>query len=58
MVLGVIFSHTHRQRHVIEKYFVREDVTNHFPFLVTPLSPYYGSLMPNYRSACNGPTEI
>ena len=40
-VLDVIFSYTHRQTDVIEKYFVRVDVTEEFPFLVTRLSPYY-----------------
>lgn len=41
MVLDVIFSYTHRQTDVTEKYFVRVDVTEEFPFLVTKLSPYY-----------------
>lgn len=40
-VLDVIFSYTHRQTDVTEKYFVRVDVTEEFPFLVTKLSPYY-----------------
>jgi hypothetical protein len=41
LVLDVIFSYSHRQTDVVEKYFVRVDVTEEFPFLVTKLSPYY-----------------
>jgi hypothetical protein len=40
-VVDVIFSYTHRETDVTEKYFVRVDVTEEFPFLVTKLSPYY-----------------
>jgi PatG C-terminal len=40
-ILDVIFSYTNRQTDVLEKYFVRVDVTEEFPFLVTKLSPYY-----------------
>jgi hypothetical protein len=40
-VVDVIFSYTHRQTDVTDKYFVRVDVTEEFPFLVTKLSPYY-----------------
>jgi hypothetical protein len=40
-VVDVIFSYTHRETDVTEKYFVRVDVTEAFPFLVTKLSPYY-----------------
>jgi hypothetical protein len=40
-VVDVIFSYTHRQTNVTEKYFTRVDVTEEFPFLVTRLSPYY-----------------
>jgi hypothetical protein len=40
-ILDVIFSYTNRQTDVIEKYFVRVDVTEEFPFLVTKLSPYF-----------------
>jgi hypothetical protein len=40
-IVDVIFSFTHRQTDVTEKYFVRVDVTEEFPFLVTRLSPYY-----------------
>ena len=40
-VVDVIFSFTNRQTDVTEKYFVRVDVTDEFPFLVTKLSPFY-----------------
>jgi hypothetical protein len=40
-IVDVIVSYTHRQTDVIEKYFVRVDVTEEFPFLVTRLSPYF-----------------
>lgn len=40
-ILDVIFSYTNRQTDVMEKYFVRVDVTEEFPFLVTKLSPYF-----------------
>jgi hypothetical protein len=40
-VVDVIFSFTNRQTDVMEKYFVRVDVTEEFPFLVTKMSPYY-----------------
>jgi len=40
-ILEVIFSYTHRQTDVAEKFFVRVDVTEEFPFLVTKLSPYF-----------------
>lgn len=40
-VLDVIFSYTDRTTDVVEKYFVRVDVTEEFPFLVTKISPYY-----------------
>jgi hypothetical protein len=40
-ILDVVFSYTHRQTDVTEKYFVRCDVTEQFPFLVTKLSPFY-----------------
>jgi hypothetical protein len=39
-VADVIFTFTHRQTDVPEKYFVRVDVTEQFPFLITKLSPY------------------
>jgi PatG C-terminal len=37
----VVFSYTHRNTDVTEKFFVRVDVTEEFPFLVTKLSPYF-----------------
>ena len=40
-IVDVIFAYTNRQTDVTEKYFVRVDVTEEFPFLVTKLSPYY-----------------
>lgn len=40
-IVDVIFSYTHRTTDVTDKYFVRVDVTEEFPFLVTRLSPYY-----------------
>jgi hypothetical protein len=40
-VVEVIFTHTNRNTDVNEKFFVRVDVTDEFPFLVTKLSPYY-----------------
>jgi hypothetical protein len=39
-VVDVVFAFTHRETDVSEKYFVRVDVTEEFPFLVTKLSPY------------------
>lgn len=40
-IAEVIFSYRNRQTDIIEKYFVRVDVTEEFPFLVTKLSPFY-----------------
>jgi hypothetical protein len=40
-IVEVICSYTHRTTDVTEKYFVRVDVTEEFPFLVTRMSPYY-----------------
>ena len=40
-IADVIFSYTSRQTGVEEKYFVRVDVTEEFPFLVTRLSPFF-----------------
>lgn len=40
-VVDVIFSYTNRSTDVLEKSFVRVDVTEEFPFLVTKISPYY-----------------
>jgi hypothetical protein len=40
-IIEVIFCFTNRNTDVTEKYFVRVDVTEKFPFLVTKMSPYY-----------------
>ncbi|PYS93743.1 MAG: hypothetical protein DMF64_03880 [Acidobacteria bacterium] len=40
-VVDVIFSFVDRNTTAIEKYFVRVDVTEEFPFLVSPLQPFY-----------------
>jgi hypothetical protein len=40
-VMDVIFSYTNRKTDVTEKSFIRVDVTEEFPFLVTKLAPYY-----------------
>lgn len=40
-IVDVIFSYTNRNTEFTEKFFVRVDVTEEFPFLVTKLSPYY-----------------
>lgn len=40
-VVDVVFSFTGRETDVTEKYFVRVDVTEEFPFLATKLSPFY-----------------
>lgn len=39
-IVDVIFSYTNRRTDVTEKFFVRVDVSDEFPFLVTKLSPY------------------
>lgn len=40
-IVDVIFSYVNRNTDVTDKFFVRVDVTEEFPFLVTKLSPYY-----------------
>jgi hypothetical protein len=40
-IVDVIFSYRSRGTDVVEKYFVRVDVTDEFPFLVTKMSPFY-----------------
>lgn len=40
-ILDVLLSYSDRSTDVTEKFFVRVDVTEEFPFLVTKLSPYY-----------------
>jgi hypothetical protein len=37
----VIFTYTKRNSGVDEKYFVRADVTEEFPFPLTKLGPFY-----------------
>jgi hypothetical protein len=39
-IVKVIGSFVHRETDVVEKYFLRVDVTEEFPFLVTKLSPF------------------
>lgn len=40
-ILEAIFSYTNRNTDFTEKFFVRVDITEEFPFLVAKLSPYY-----------------
>jgi hypothetical protein len=40
-IIDVIFTYTHRQTDVMERYFTRVDTTGKFPFLVTKLTPFY-----------------
>jgi len=40
-IMDAVFSLANRKTDVTEKYFVRVDVTDEFPFLVTKLSPYF-----------------
>lgn len=40
-IVDVIFSYTNRNTDFTEKFFVRVDVTEEFPFLVTKMSPYF-----------------
>ena len=40
-IADVIFSYTNRNTDHTEKFFVRCDITEEFPFLVTKMSPYY-----------------
>jgi hypothetical protein len=40
-IVDVIFSYTNRNTDFTEKFFVRCDTTEEFPFLVTKMSPYY-----------------
>lgn len=40
-IVDVIFWYTNRNTDYTEKFFVRCDVTEEFPFLVTKMSPYY-----------------
>ena len=40
-IVSAVFSYTHRETDVTEKYFVRVDTTEVFPFMVTKMAPYY-----------------
>jgi hypothetical protein len=40
-IVDVVFAYTHRETDVTERYFVRVDVTEEFPFLVSRLAPFY-----------------
>ena len=40
-IVDIIFAYTNRNTDYTEKFFVRCDVTEEFPFLVTKMSPYY-----------------
>lgn len=40
-IVDVVLSYTSRETDVTEKFFVRVDVTEEFPFLVTKLQPFY-----------------
>ena len=40
-IVDVVFCYTNRNTDFTEKFFLRCDVTEEFPFLVTKLSPYY-----------------
>jgi hypothetical protein len=40
-IVDVVFSYNNRKNDVTEKYFVRVDVKEQFPFLVSKMTPYY-----------------
>lgn len=40
-IVDVVFSYTHRETDVTERSFVRVDVTEQFPFVVSRLAPFY-----------------
>lgn len=40
-VVDIIFSYENRANRAIQKWFVRVDVTEEFPFLVSPMQPYF-----------------
>jgi len=40
-IFDVVFSFTHRATGFTQKFFVRVDVTDEFPFLVTKMAPYH-----------------
>jgi PatG C-terminal len=41
VIVEVIFAYINRNTDFTEKFCVRVDVTEEFPFLVTKMSPYY-----------------
>jgi hypothetical protein len=40
-IMAVIFSYAHRTTDITDKYFVRVDVTEEFPFLAAKMQPYF-----------------
>lgn len=40
-IVDIILTYTHRITDVSERYFIRVDVTEQYPFLITKLSPYF-----------------
>ncbi len=40
-IVDVVFAYTNRTTDVVEKFFVRIDATEEFPFLLSKLSPYF-----------------
>jgi len=40
-IVDVIFTYTNRNSDFVEKFFVRVDVTEEFPYLVTKMAPYF-----------------
>jgi hypothetical protein len=40
-IVDAIFAYTNRNSDFTEKFYVRVDVTEEFPFLVAKMSPYY-----------------
>jgi hypothetical protein len=48
-IVDVVFAYTNRNTDFTEKFHVRVDVTEEFPFLVTKMSPYYDRDMGGMR---------
>ena len=40
-IISVVFTFANKEIGIVEKYFVRVDVSEEYPFLVTKMSPYY-----------------
>jgi curli biogenesis system outer membrane secretion channel CsgG len=40
-IISVVFSFTNKETNAVENYFIRVDVTEEFPFIVTKMAPYY-----------------